>query len=64
MSTQNIYIYIFKKKKKKIALNHPKPAAMGFSSRGSKTCSKPVVNEPWVFEPLKVYDYILYQPSK
>ena len=42
--------------KTKIALNHPKTAAMGFFSNGLKNELKTaVVNEPSVFEPLKFY---------
>ena len=42
--------------KKKIILNYPKSAAMGFCSQGLKNEFKTaVVNEPSVFEPLKFY---------
>ena len=42
--------------KKKITLNYPKSAALGFFSKGPKIDSKTaVVNEPSVFEPLKFY---------
>ena len=42
--------------KKKITLYYPKPAAMGFFSKGLKNeFETAVVNEPSVFEPLKVY---------
>ena len=42
--------------KKKITLNYPKSAAMGFFRRDSRTSSKqPWVNEPSVLELLKFY---------
>ena len=42
--------------KKKITLNYPKSAAKGFWSKGLKNeFETAVVNEPSVFEPLKVY---------
>ena len=42
--------------KKKITLNYPKSAAMGFCSKGLKNeFETAVVNEPSVFEPLKFY---------
>ena len=42
--------------KKKITLNYPKSAAMGFCSKGlKKEFETAVVNEPSVFEPLKFY---------
>ena len=42
--------------KKKIALNFPKSAAMGFVSKGLKNeFETAVVNKPSVFEPLKFY---------
>ena len=42
--------------KKKITLNYPKSAAMGFCSKGLKKEFKTaMVNEPSVFEPLKFY---------
>ena len=42
--------------KKKIILNYSKSAAMGFFSKGLKSeLETTVVNEPSVFEPLKVY---------
>ena len=42
--------------KKKITLNYPNSAAMGFLSKGLKNdLETVVVNEPSVFEPLKVY---------
>ena len=48
--------YIIFNIKKKITLNCPKSAAMGFCAKGHKNeFEKPVVNEPSVFEPLKVY---------
>ena len=41
---------------KKNTLNYPKPAAMGFFSKGFKNeFETAVVNEPSVFEPLKFY---------
>ena len=44
-----------KKKKKKNTLNYPKSAAMGFTKRLKNEFETAVVNEPSVFEPLKVY---------
>ena len=42
--------------KKKITLNYPKSAAMGFCSKGFKSeFQTDPVNEPSVFEPLKFY---------
>ena len=42
--------------KKKITLNNPKSAAIGFFSKGLKNeFETAVVNEPSVFEPLKLY---------
>ena len=42
--------------KKKITLNYPKSAAMGFCSKGLKEEFEiALVNEPSVFEPLKFY---------
>ena len=42
--------------KKKITLNYPYSAAMGFFSKGLKNeFETAVVNEPSVFEPLKLY---------
>ena len=42
--------------KKKITLNYPKSAAMGFCAKGLKNkFESAVVNEPSVFEPLKFY---------
>ena len=48
--------------KKKITLNYPKPAAaMGFFSKGLKNeFETAVVNEPSVFEPLKLYCMTLH----
>ena len=41
---------------KKITLNHPKSAAMGFYSKGLKNeFETAVVNEPSAFEPLRFY---------
>ena len=46
--------------KKKITLNHLESAAMGFFSKGLKNEFKTaVVNEPSVFEPLKIYCNLL-----
>ena len=43
--------------KKKITLNYPKSAAMGFFSKALKNeFETAVVNEPSVFEPYIVYD--------
>ena len=48
--------YIIFNIKKKIILNYPKSAAMGFCSKGLKNkFETAVVNEPSVFEPLKFY---------
>ena len=53
MSTYNIQFSI---QKKKISVNYPKTAAMGFFSKGLKDkFETAVVNEPLVFEPLKFY---------
>ena len=53
MSTHNISFFKIEKKKN---LNYPKSVAMGFFSRGLKNeFDTAVVNEPSVFEPLKVY---------
>ena len=53
MSTHNIPFLIIKKK---ITLNYPKSAALGYFSKGLKKEFEPaVVNKPSVFEPLKVY---------
>ena len=42
--------------KKKITLNYPKSAAMGFCAKGLKNEFETAgVNEPSVFEPLKLY---------
>ena len=42
--------------KKKITLNYPRSAAMGFFSKGLKKEFKiAVINEPSMFKPLKVY---------
>ena len=51
MSTHNIPFAILKKK---ITLNYPKSALMGFFSKGLKNkFETAVVNEPSAFEPLK-----------
>ena len=51
----NEYIqYTILNMKKKIILNYPKSAAIGFCSKGLKNeFETAVVNEPPVFEPLK-----------
>ena len=42
--------------KKKITLNYPKSSAMGFCSKGLKNkLETAVLNEPTMFEPLKLY---------
>ena len=41
--------------KKKITLNYSKSTAMGFLSKGLKNEFDAVINEPSVFERLKVY---------
>ena len=49
-------LYTFLNIKKKITLNYPKSAAMGFFSNGLKSEFEiAVVNEPSVFEPQKFY---------
>ena len=54
MRTQNIPFSI--NIKKKITLNYPKSAAMGFFSKGPKNeFETAVVNEPSVSEPLRFY---------
>ena len=54
MRTHNISFSI--KKKKKITLNYPKSAAMGFCAKGlKKEFETAVVNKPSVFQPLKFY---------
>ena len=41
---------------KKVTLNYPKSAVMGFLFKGHKNkFEKAIVNEPSVFKPLKVY---------
>ena len=46
--------------KKKITLNYPKSAAMGFCSKGLKNeLETAMVNEPSVFEPQKFYCILL-----
>ena len=48
--------------KKKITLNYPKSAAMGFSSKVlKKEFETAMVNEPSVFEPLKFYCTNMYR---
>ena len=51
MSTHNIPLFNIKKK---VTLNYPKPAAMGFCSKRLNE-EKPVASKPSVFEPLKIY---------
>ena len=47
--------------KKKITLNYPKFAAMGFCSKGLKNeFETTMVNEPSVFQPLKFYCIWVY----
>ena len=51
-TTQHTIFNIYKK----ITLNFPRSAAMGFCSKGVKNeFGTAVVNEPSVFEPLKFY---------
>ena len=46
----------FSIKRKKITLNYPTSAAMGFCSKGLKNkFETAMINEPSVFEPLKFY---------
>ena len=53
MSTHNIPIFNISKK---VTLNYPKSAAMGFFSKGlKKEFETAMVNEPSMFEPLKFY---------
>ena len=53
-SNKNTQYTIFNKRK--ITLNYPKSAAMGFFSKGLKNeFETAVVNEPSVFEPSKFY---------
>ena len=48
--------YTFFDMKKKITFNYPKSAAMGlFSKEFRNEIETTVVNEPSVFEPLKIY---------
>ena len=56
MNTHNIP-FQYKKKKKKITINYPKSAVMGFCSKRLKKneFETAVVNEPLVFVPLKFY---------
>ena len=51
MSTHNIQLFNIKKK---VTLNYPKPAAIGFCSKRLKE-ETPVASKPLVFEPLKFY---------
>ena len=56
--------YTIFKIKKKITLNYPKSAAMGFFPKGLKNeFETAVVNEPSVFEPLKCYYICFGVPS-
>ena len=57
---------IFNIQKKEIMQNYPKCAAMGFFSKGLKNEFEiAAVNEPSVFEPLKVYySYFLFQQTR
>ena len=41
--------------KKKITLNYPRSAAMGFFHGTKEEFETPIINEPSVFEPLKFY---------
>ena len=51
--------------KKKITLNYPKSAAMGFCAKGLKNkFESAVVNEPSVFEPLKFYCTCIIRSSE
>ena len=52
MSTHNIPFSMIKKK---ISLNYPKSAAIGFSQETQEEFLTAVVNGPSVFEPLKLY---------
>ena len=53
MSSHNIPLCNMKKKNTR---SYPRPAAMGFFSKGLKNVfERAVVNEPSVFEPLKFY---------
>ena len=54
MKTHNIPFSI-KKKKKKNTLNYPKFAARDFIQRTQEGVQAALVNQPSVFEPLKVY---------
>ena len=57
MSTHNIPYSILKKK---ISLNYPESAAMGVFFKGLKNkFETAMVNEPSVFEPLKIYCIIM-----
>ena len=62
MSTHNMPFSVYIKK---ITLNYPKSAGMGFFIKGLKNeFETAVVNEPSVFEPLKVYcSFLLFLDS-
>ena len=53
-----------KKERKKITLNYPKFAGIGFFLRDSRTSSRQpyIVNEPSVFEPLRLYCILIRYP--
>ena len=53
MSTHNLPFSIYRKKK--ITLNYPKSAAMGFSKGLKSKFETAKVNGPWVFKPLNFY---------
>ena len=62
MSAHNIPFSI---QKKKINLNYPKSAAVGFCPKGFKNeFQTAVVKEPSVFEPLKFYCIVLLDVGK
>ena len=57
-SKEDIQYTIYDIKKKKITLNYPKSAVMGFFPRDPRIQNEfetAVVNKPSVFEPLKIY---------
>ena len=63
-SNENTQYTIFNIKKK-ITLNHPESATMGFFSKGLTNEFETVVaNEPSTFEPLKFYCIIQRQGQK
>ena len=63
-SNEYMYIqYTIFNKKKKITLNYPTSAAMGFCSKGLKNkFETAMINEPSVFEPLKFYCILFVNP--